>query len=82
MTEHPVQQEIESIVIHYGVNVIDVDSLIVGYAVGEDGVTRIEPCEKSGMHSMIPYVRVWRGDVCLGEWCQHQIVGVNFKAPE
>lgn len=84
LREHPVRQDIESIVIHYGVETIpDVVSapVIVGHTVGEDGVTRIEACEKSGMHAMIPYVRVWRSDVCVGEWCQHNIVGVHFKAP-
>lgn len=84
MTEHPIEQEIESIVIHYGVEtVVGVAScpVIIGHTVGEDGVTWIEACTKPGMHSYIPYVRVWRGDVCVAEFCQHSIVGVYFKAP-
>jgi hypothetical protein len=33
------------------------------------------------MYSNIPYIRVWKGDVCEGEFCQHNIVGVYFDAP-
>jgi hypothetical protein len=49
------------------------------YAVGRNGVTRIEAFTKSGMYSEIPYVRVWRGDALAAEFCQHNIVGVYFK---
>lgn len=75
--EHPVEQAIDFII---------VDGFIDSpaheqYRVGEQGVTLIQACTKSGMHADIPYVRVWRGDVCLAEFCQHQIVGVYFKEP-
>ncbi len=70
--EHPIKQTIRS---------IDIDSIPEvqsNYLVGRNGVTRIEACEKSGMHANIPYVRVWAGDTCLAEFCQHSIVGVYF----
>ena len=47
--------------------------------VGKYGVTRIEAFTKSGMHSNIPYFRVWKDDVPTAEFCQHNIVGVYFK---
>ena len=67
--EHPVTQAISQIVI---------DHAETFFAVGISGVTRIEACTKSGMHADIPYVRVWADDVCLAEFCQHNIVGVYF----
>lgn len=82
--EHPVKQEIARITIRYDVETIpDVISASVefGFTVGADGITSIEACTKSGMHANIPYVRVWRGDVAVAEFCQHQIVGVYFKPP-
>ena len=81
--EHPVQQDIDSITVELGTEHIQEAGARFpeAYRVGYDGVTRIEACTKSGMHADIPYVRVWRGDVAVGEWCQHQIVGVYFKAP-
>lgn len=51
------------------------------YRVGRNGVTRIEAAVKSGMHSHIAYVRVWKGDNVHSEHCQHGLVGVYFKAP-
>ena len=81
--EHPVDQEIDYI--NVGDRSVEYPSGIVteseSYRVGYGGVTRIEACTKSGMHANIPYVRVWRGEVAVGEWCQHQIVGVYFKGP-
>lgn len=72
MEEHPIQQPIKAIQ-------IDTIPGVEGeYAVGRSGVTRIEACQKSGLHANIPYVRVWAGDVCLAEFCQHNIVGVYF----
>lgn len=44
-------------------------------------VTRIEAFTKSGMYSDLPYVRVWCGDSPVAEFCQHNIVGIYFKAP-
>ncbi len=73
MEEHPVKQPIKA---------IDIDAIpgVEGsYLVGRNGVTRIEACQKSGMHANIPYVRVWAGDECLAEFCQHNIVGVYFS---
>jgi hypothetical protein len=50
------------------------------YTVGRREVTKIEACTKPGLHCDIPYVRVWKGDVCEAEFCQHNIVGVYFAA--
>ena len=81
--EHPVDQEIDYIVVEHGTEgLVEVGARYPeSYRVGYEGVTRIEACTKSGMHANIPYVRVWRGDVAVGEWCQHNIVGVYFKEP-
>lgn len=49
------------------------------FHVGHGGVTQIEAFTKSGMHSNIPYVRVWCGDQPKAEFCQHNIVGIYFK---
>lgn len=74
MDEHPVQQPIDS---------ISVDEASEEYfRVGRNGVTRIEACTKSGMHANIPYVRVWADEICLAEFCQHNIVGVYFAKAE
>lgn len=75
MEEHPISQPIREIdvALHNG------DELQY-YSVGRDGVTRIEACYKSGLHANIPYVRVWKGDVCEAEFCQHNILGIYFSA--
>lgn len=52
------------------------------YRVGHNDVTRIEACAKPGVYCDIPYVRVWKGEVCEAEFCQHNIVGVYFGDPE
>lgn len=67
--EHPIEQKIEHVM---------VDSML-SFAVGNDGVTRIEACTKSGLHADMPYIRVWRGDVCAGEFCQHNMLAVMFS---
>lgn len=74
MEEHPIQQPIRAIC------VIEQTSCDGGeqYNVHSGGVTRIEACQKSGLHADLPYVRVWAGDTCLAEFCQHNIVGVYF----
>lgn len=72
MSEHPVQQVIRE------VDVFLSDDGATFYRVGRNDVTRIEACTKSGLHADIPYVRVWKGDVCEAEFCQHNIVGVYF----
>ena len=70
--EHPVQQPIRAIEID------TIPEVQGSYVVGRDGVTRIEATIKPGMYSNIPYVRVWKGDICEAELCQHNIVGVYF----
>lgn len=80
MSEHPVIQQIDYIVVDHGTEgLVEVGSRFPEvYRVGWDGVTRIEACTKSGLHADIPYVRVWKGDVAFAEFCQHHIVGVYF----
>ena len=51
-----------------------------GWCVGHDGITRIEAFVKPGLHSDIPYVRVWKGDKPVAEYWQHNIIGVYFAA--
>jgi hypothetical protein len=83
MDTHPIQQVIESITVWFG----NSDKVEVGaydpeaYRVGYGGVTRIEACEKPGEYCMLPYVRVWRDEVCVAEFAQHKIVGIYF-APD
>jgi len=75
VSEHPVEQPIRA---------IDIDTIPESqacYVVGRSGVTRIEACTKSGLHADIPYIRVWKDDVCVAEFCQHNIVGVYFAEP-
>lgn len=76
MVEHPVQQPIRAI------DVAPVNEHAFTSEVGKNGVTRIEACTKPGLHCDIPYVRVWAGEVCLSEFCQHNIVGVFFAEAE
>lgn len=78
--EHPVEQPIRSIQIDT-IAGLGPDGDGNTYFVGDHGVTRIEACQKSGLHANIPYVRVWAGDTCLAEFCQHNIVGVYFEPP-
>lgn len=75
MTEHPIDQTIRGIDLSR-------EPRLANYVVGQNGVTRIEACTKSGLHADVPYVRVWKGDVCEAEFCQHNIVGVYFAEPE
>ena len=42
-------------------------------------ITRIEQCEKSGMHSMLPYLRVWSDESVLAEMCQHNVACITYK---
>lgn len=72
--EHPVNQSIHAI----GIDTIPESQ--ASYQVGRNGVTRIEACTKPGLHCDIPYVRVWAGDICRAEFCQHNIVGVYFAS--
>lgn len=73
MSAHTIQQSIREI----DVFLSEEGSTI--YTVGRSGVTRIEACVKPGLHCHIPYVRVWTGDTCMAEFCQHNIVGVYFS---
>lgn len=75
-TEHPIEQPI------LAVSVIDREDEQEYHRVGMHGVTRIEATTKSGMHADIPYVRVWRGDECAAEYCQHNIIGVYFETAD
>lgn len=70
--DYVVQQPIHSIEID---TIPDVQG---SYMVGRNGITRIEACLKRGLHCNIPYIRVWRGDECAAEFCQHNIVGVYY----
>lgn len=72
MSEHPVNQPICKI------SIACAPMFEIDIAVGHDGVTRIEATTKSGLHANIPYVRVWKGEFAVAEFCQHNIVGVYF----
>lgn len=71
--EHPIEQVIEWL------QVDAIEHQETTWRVGRTEVTRIEACTKSGMHADIPYLRVWQGDHCAAEYCQHAIVGIGFK---
>lgn len=75
-SEHPVQQPIEHIIVCLEDHQLSIDG--IRYRVGENGVTRIEATIKSGTESYIPYLRVWRGDEAVAEFCQHRVFGVFF----
>lgn len=87
MAEHLEGVEIErvdvengEVGVHFGVGfVVGLVASSAGPRWCNDTVTRIEAFTKSGMHSDIPYVRIWAGDRAVAEFCQHQIVGVYFK---
>lgn len=72
MSAHPIDQPIHEIDVYIG------DECREYRAVGINGVTRIEACEKPGPYCAIPYLRVWKGDVCEAEFCQHNIIGVYY----
>lgn len=78
MTEYPIEHPVEQPIREIDVYLSEGGATI--YTVGRNGVTRIEACVKPGMYSNIPYVRVWKDDICEGEFCQHNIVGVYFAA--
>ena len=75
MEEHPIKQKIKA------VSVFETERGNEYHEVGKYEVTRIEACFKSGMHANIPYIRVWKGEHCVGEFCQHNVVGVYFEQP-
>ena len=53
----------------------------IDYIVGQN-CSRIEACEKPGEYCNIPYIRVWAGDECLAEFCQHKAAFVLFAPKE
>lgn len=69
---HPVEQPI------YAIDIDTIPDVQGGYIVGQNGCTRIEACSKPGLHCDIPYIRVWAGEECRAEFCQHNIAGVYF----
>lgn len=73
---HEVAQPIRHLIVRYDDHANGVEG--IGYIVGIDGVTRIEACMKNGEYAHIPYLRVWAGERCLGEFCQHHVAGVFF----
>lgn len=42
--------------------------------------SRIEIVQQNGEYAYIPYVRVWSGDDCLVEFCQHKATFVRYGA--
>ncbi len=75
--EHPVAQPITHIIV---IANTDLDGG-QAFSVGHGGVTSIGAATKSGLHANMPYVRVWADDLCVAEFCQHNIVGVYFVPP-
>ncbi len=67
---HDVAQPIREIIVTY--DDYQHNAMGLAYCVGMDGVTRIEACMKKGEYAHIPYLRVWSGDVCIAEFCQHR----------
>lgn len=70
--EHPIEQQI----IHLHIS-CDEGGNPMDYIVGMN-CSRIEACQKSGMYANIPYIRVYEGDVCLLEACQHNVGYIRF----
>jgi hypothetical protein len=71
----PVQQDVQAITFPapYG--------QIGEYEINLDGVTHIEQVNRPGLHCDIPYLRVWKDDVCLAELSQHGVIHVRFVDP-
>jgi hypothetical protein len=76
MTEHPVEQEI------LWAQIDTIEHQETRWVLHHGGVTRIGACTKSGMCADIPYIRIWKGDICVAEYCQHNIVGIGFREPD
>jgi hypothetical protein len=47
------------------------------YIVGKN-CTLIDAVLKSGEYCFLPYLRVWVGKTCIGEFNQHKITGLWF----
>lgn len=73
--DHPVKQKILSTQLP-----CDESGNPIDYVVGKYRVTRIEACSKPGEFCTIPYIRVWVGDICAAEFCQHKASYVRFSA--
>lgn len=74
---HPTRQPIKAIVVRWNDPCgADGDR---AWCVGFDGVTHIEATMKNGEYAHIPYLRVWRGDVAVAEYCQHAVMEVQFE---
>lgn len=73
---HEVAQPIREVIVIYD----DYEHHAMGFAycVGMDGVTRIEACMKNGEYAHIPYLRIWSGERCIAEFCQHKVAAVFF----
>jgi hypothetical protein len=52
----------------------------ISWTVGNDGITCIEAIVKNGEYCSIPYVRVWRGEHPVAEYCQHALREVRFRS--
>lgn len=75
MSTEPISQPIVEIILG------DLGEGVETYKVDRGGCTRIEPIEKNGEYCMIPWVRVWAGEVVLFEACQHRLVGIVYGPP-
>ena len=66
-----------------------------GYTVGNDGITKIDITWKPLALAwwgfwrrdprptvMTPFVRVWRGETCVGDWSQHRLQGIYFAVDQ
>lgn len=70
---HPVKQVIREIIV-YRPQRGQAETYGIAY-----NCSRIEPTAKGGEHCDIPYIRVWDGEKCLAEFCQHSLAGVYFS---
>ena len=49
------------------------------HKVGAVGVTEITKVSLAGPYNYVPYLKVWKGDILLAEFCQHNVVGVHYE---
>ena len=74
---HPIRQPIKAIVVRWNDPCGSAGDRV--WRVGDNGTTRIEATIKNGEYAHIPYLRVWRGDVAVAEYCQHAVMEVLFE---
>lgn len=74
LDDHPVKQVIFATHLPSDENGNPLD-----YIVGKN-CSRIEACSKDGLHCSLPYIRVWNGDECVAEFCQHAASFIRFSA--